>query len=91
MQIHGTNSIHGPHGINAPHISTRAAAAQPNTASGPVDRLEISQAAQAAIAAEGSPIRQDLINLIRAQIVNGTYDTPDKMEVAMERMLDQIG
>jgi negative regulator of flagellin synthesis FlgM len=91
MQIQGTNGIHGPHGVNAPHISTRAAATQSTPASGPLDRLEISPAAQAAMAAEGSPIRQDLVSLIRAQIANGTYDTPDKMDAAMERMLDQIG
>jgi len=31
------------------------------------------------------------VNLIRGQIAAGTYDTPDKMNAAMERLLDQMG
>ncbi|HVT30676.1 MAG TPA: flagellar biosynthesis anti-sigma factor FlgM [Lacipirellulaceae bacterium] len=91
MHIHGTNRIHGPHGINPPHISTRAAGAQRSAGAGSVDRVDISPAAEAAMAAEGSPIRHDLVNLIRRQIAAGTYDTPEKMDIAMSRLLDEIG
>jgi negative regulator of flagellin synthesis FlgM len=92
MHVQGTNRIHGPQGINPPHISTRAVAAQSSSASGPADRVDISPAAEAAIKlAEGGQDRQDLVNLIRSQIANGTYDTPEKMDIAMERLLDQIG
>jgi negative regulator of flagellin synthesis FlgM len=92
MHIHGPSSIHGPHGVNAPHITNRTTGPQPKTASGPVDRVDISPAAQAASrAAESSKIRHDLVNLIRSQIANGTYDTPEKMDIALERLLDEIG
>jgi negative regulator of flagellin synthesis FlgM len=91
MHIHGTNRIHGPHGINAPHISPRTTGPQSKSASGSVDRVDISPAAEAAMAAEGSPIRHDLVNLIRRQIAAGTYDTPEKMDIAMSRLLDEIG
>ncbi len=43
------------------------------------------------MAAEGGPVRHDLVNLIRRQIADGTYDTPEKMDVAMSRLLDEIG
>ena len=92
MQIHGTNRIHSPQGINAPHIPLRAAGMQSPAIAGKVDRVDISPAAQAASqAAEGRGVRQDLVNLIRGQIANGTYDTPEKMDIALERLLDQMG
>lgn len=92
MQIHGTNRIHSPHGINAPHIPLRTAGTQSTSASGKTDRVEISPAANAAIeAAEGRGVRHDLVNLIRSQIAAGTYDTPEKMDIALERLLDQMG
>jgi negative regulator of flagellin synthesis FlgM len=92
MQIHGTNRIHSPQGINAPHIPLRTAGTQTTTGAGKADRVDISPAAQAAVeAAEGKGIRQDLVNLIRGQIANGTYDTPEKMDIALERLLDQMG
>ena len=92
MQIQGTNRIHSPQGINAPHFSTKTAGTQSTGAAGKADRVEISPAANAAIeAAEGGRVRTDLVNLIRSQIAAGTYDTPEKMNIAMERLLDQMG
>ena len=35
-------------------------------------------------------IRTDLVNRVRAEIAAGTYDTPEKMEIALEKMLGQI-
>jgi negative regulator of flagellin synthesis FlgM len=90
MQIHGTNRIHGPQGTNAPHFTPRTNAAQQAPSTGSVDRVDISPAAEAAMAAEGSPIRQGLVNSIRRQIADGTYDTPDKMEMALDRLLDEM-
>ncbi|HEX5471773.1 MAG TPA: flagellar biosynthesis anti-sigma factor FlgM [Lacipirellulaceae bacterium] len=91
MHIHGTNRIHGPHGINPPHISNRAAATQRSASANSADQVDISPAAEAAMSAEGSPIRHDLVNLIRRQIASGNYDTPEKMDIAMNRLLDELG
>ena len=56
------------------------------------DRVDISAAAEAAIhAAETGEVRQDLVNRIRAQIAAGTYETPGKLDTAVERLLDEIG
>ena len=35
-------------------------------------------------------IRFDLVNRIKAEIASGTYDTPDKMDIALERMASRI-
>jgi negative regulator of flagellin synthesis FlgM len=91
MHIHGTTHIHGPHGMNGPHIN-RPVQPSRTAALGGVDRVEISPAAEAAIqAAENGPIRHALVNSIRSQIAAGTYETPDKLHTAVERLLDEIG
>ena len=92
MQVNGPLQVHGAQGINAPHFTQRTSASQATPTAGAVDRLDISPAAQAASqAAESGGVRGELVNLIRGQIANGTYDTPEKMEVAMERLFDQMG
>jgi negative regulator of flagellin synthesis FlgM len=91
MQIHGTTHVHGPHGINAPHSVHRSQPSQQTPASGGADCIEFSAAAEAAAkAAEAGNIRHDLVNSIRAQIAAGTYDTPAKLDAALERMFDEI-
>ena len=35
-------------------------------------------------------VRFDLINRIKAEINAGTYDTPEKMDIALERMASRI-
>lgn len=35
-------------------------------------------------------IRTDLVNRVRAEIAAGTYDTPEKMEIALEKMLGKL-
>ncbi|HOA53174.1 MAG TPA: flagellar biosynthesis anti-sigma factor FlgM [Thermogutta sp.] len=36
-------------------------------------------------------IRADLVARIRAEIAAGTYETEEKLQVALERLLDEIG
>lgn len=91
MHVHGTTHVHGPHGINAPHIIHRGQAPSTTTAKGAVDRLDISAAAEAAArAAEGGDVRQELVRDIRAQIAAGTYETPAKLDAAVDRLLDEM-
>ncbi|MDO4628267.1 MAG: hypothetical protein Q4C70_03710 [Planctomycetia bacterium] len=35
-------------------------------------------------------VRMDLVNRVRAEIATGTYDTPEKMEIAMDKFLSSI-
>ena len=39
---------------------------------------------------ESTKIRFDLVNRIKAEIAAGTYDTPEKMDIALERMANRI-
>ncbi len=91
MQISGTTHVHGPHGVNPPHTAQRGQAARAASAPRGADRVEISPAAEAAVqAAESGGIRTDLVNQIRAQIAAGTYETPDKLSAAVDRLLNEI-
>ena len=91
MQINGPTQIHGPHGINAPHAPFRGHAAPEPQAAKSSDRVDISAAAEAAIqASESGEVRQDLVNQIRAQLAAGTYETPAKLDAAIDRLLDEI-
>ena len=37
-----------------------------------------------------APIRADLVKRVRREIADGTYDTPEKWEAAVDRLLDEI-
>jgi negative regulator of flagellin synthesis FlgM len=92
MHINGPSQVHGPQAINAPHFTQRTQGSQAASGAASTDRVEISQAAEAAMkATEAGGVRHELVNQIRSQIAAGTYDTPDKMNAAVDRLLDQMG
>ena len=92
MHIYGPSHLHGPQPVNAPH-TPRAAPPTAKTDSAPIrDELEISDAARIAEQAQEVPeIRQERVDAIRAQIAAGTYETQDKLDAAVDRLLDEIG
>ena len=92
MQIYGPSNVHGPHGVNGPHFNrTNGAQADQSAVSAPADQIEISPAAEAAIqAAEGGEIRADLVARVRSEIAAGTYESPEKLDGALNRLLDEI-
>jgi negative regulator of flagellin synthesis FlgM len=36
-------------------------------------------------------MREDRVEAVRRQIASGTYETGDKMSIALDRLLDEIG
>jgi len=59
----------------------------------PVDRLDISNHVnrlEAVSPANGSDIRVDRVADLRRQIASGNYDTPDKLDAALSRFLDDF-
>jgi negative regulator of flagellin synthesis FlgM len=58
----------------------------------PRDELEISPAARLLQgASESGSIRAERLDQIRRAIAEGTYETPEKMRVAVERLLADAG
>lgn len=92
MQIQSTTHVHGAHGLQGPHSTHRTQSPLTSQAKpGVVDRVDISAAAEAAShASETGGVRHALVNQLRAQIAAGTYETPEKMEAALERMFDKM-
>ncbi len=92
MHIYGPTHLHGAQPINPPHASrvSQPAAAGPGY---PIqDELQISSEAQLIDQVRDLPdIRQDRVNQIRAQIAQGTYETDEKLNIAVGRLLDEIG
>ncbi len=88
MNINGIQSVHGAHSLSGPHLSQRAAGnatARPTT----TDQLEISLSAQSALSE--TDIRSDRVAQIKQQIAEGSYETADKLDAALERLIDQLG
>ncbi|MHB8968979.1 MAG: flagellar biosynthesis anti-sigma factor FlgM [Pirellulaceae bacterium] len=91
MQIHGPTYVHGPQSINAPHRTMASqSAARSGTTLG-ADQLDISQEADLVSRMREIPeIRADRVADLRAAIAAGTYETPDKLETAVGRLLNEF-
>jgi negative regulator of flagellin synthesis FlgM len=92
MQIYGPVHLHGSQAVAAPHSQRVAKSSAGGSSAAIQDELQISDAAMAMEqSGEQSGIRSDRVAQIRAQIADGTYETPEKMEIALGRLLDEIG
>jgi anti-sigma28 factor (negative regulator of flagellin synthesis) len=91
MQIYGPAHVHGAQPINPPHRLPASSPAAPSDATAGMDQLEISREAELLSRFREIPgIRADRVAQIRAAIEAGTYETDDKLEVALGRLLEGI-
>jgi len=96
--------IYGPYRVSTTQPNAAAqrsqpqkpADATPNPNKGAVDQLDLSSAASGvnrmapnSAVAGGGEIRIDRVAEIRRQIADGSYETPEKMDAALDRLLDQ--
>ena len=100
MDIYSTQFAHKAHALNVPHFKGSDLKSYPETtkpaSAQPKDDVKFSQEAKAmsemsstSSSGSASP-RLDLINRIRSEIAAGTYDTPEKMDSALDRMLSSF-
>ena len=94
MDVSSTGSVGGAGPIRPAFLSP----AQPTSAAGPSgleapqDEVELSAAARMLDRIQSDPqVRAERLAEIRAAIVAGTYETPEKMALAIERLLAEIG
>lgn len=91
MQVHGPSQLHGAQPIHGPHHTRGADRAASPASPGIGDRVDISEAGQIADRmAEIPDIRAERVEQIRAALADGTYETAEKLDVAVERLLDEI-
>ncbi len=87
--IHGIQPPIAPRPIDATDaISAGNTRVTPPSVS---DVIEISDVAKlAAKISELPPVRMELVERVKAEIVAGTYETPEKMNIAADRIMDEL-
>ncbi|RUL86756.1 flagellar biosynthesis anti-sigma factor FlgM [Tautonia sociabilis] len=91
MEIHGAGGPQGPQPIypRLASFSVEASAASP--AAAPRDQVEISQLGLVLDGIHRLPeIRHEKVEAIRQQIASGTYETPEKLERALDNLLSEL-
>lgn len=92
MHIYGPAHLHGAQPINAPHSSRMTNGQSASQVSPIQDELQLSSAGQLIDKVHDLPeIRQDRVDQIKAQIADGTYETEEKLDIALGRLLDELG
>ena len=96
MEITNLSPIQSSQSIQALHRSTAGQSVEPirqtdalkDSVSFSEEALRLSDTAK--MDTGTTKIRFDLVNRIKAEIAAGTYDTPEKMDIAIERMASRI-
>ena len=72
-------------------VGKAAHVAQAAEASGVSDLVEISLAAKLAAKVQEIPdIRADLVAKVKEEVAAGTYETPERLDIAINRLLDDL-
>ena len=92
MEVHGPNGVGGVERVPGVGPAGPAKGApKPPPASQPVDQVQISlEARLKSLLAKVPDVRQDLIDRVRAEIAAGTYETDEKLDIALDRLLDDL-
>lgn len=92
MQVHGPGHIHGAQPLSGPHLSRTHHLGSFQETTTIRDEVEISELGQLLDKVHELPdIRADLVARIRAEIAAGTYETEEKLKIAIDRLLDELG
>jgi negative regulator of flagellin synthesis FlgM len=92
MHIYGPSQLHGAQPIGAPHGARPTQPMNRPEAAQIADEVNISEGARLLEQVQQLPdIREDRVEAVRQQIAAGTYETSDKLNTAIERLLDEIG
>jgi negative regulator of flagellin synthesis FlgM len=92
MHIYGPSQLHGSQPLGAPHgVRSAQPTARPDAAQ-ITDEVDFSEAAQFMEQINQMPeMREDRVEAVRQQIAEGTYETSDRLNAAIDRLLDEIG
>ena len=89
------NDIHGIQPPAAPQpIEPSEAVANTHSLSGPTnigDTVEISAAARLAAKVQDIPeVRTELIERVKTEIAAGAYETPERIEITVNRLMEEL-
>ena len=92
MEIYGPGRIDGAQSVRAPHQARSIEPQSPVDSLHGMDQVDISAEAElVSLVGDVPDIRADRVAEIRAQIDAGVYETDEKLDVAVGRLLDEIG
>ncbi len=89
------NPLQGNRPVQATALVNAAQQAQLNPIDQPAptraaDRLELSGLSPLLQKAKVEDVRTDKVADVRQQIASGTYETPEKVDAAIDRLLDEL-
>lgn len=91
MQIYGATHVHGPQAINAPHAAKASETSAVQRGSSTSDELSISETGSLLAQIRDLPeVRLDRVQALRAEIAAGTYETDEKLNAALDNLLDEL-
>lgn len=92
MEVHGPGGIGGPGRIEFHRIQPQPSAESVNAVPDKIgDRLEISEVARLLDKLASVPdIRMDRVAELRALILSGQYETPEKIARTVEKILEEL-
>ena len=91
MEIYGAGGTQGPQPIFPRLAPFSVDAGQTVQAGVPRDHVEISPLGRMLEGIDRLPeIRHEKVEEIRRQIASGVYETPEKLELALDRLIDEL-
>lgn len=91
MEIYGAGGTQGPQPIFPRLAPFSVDAGQTVQAGVPRDHVEISPLGRMLEGIDRLPeIRHERVEEIRRQIASGVYETPEKLELALDRLIDEL-
>lgn len=90
MEVHGPTSVGAsvPISHTRPTVEVEPASSAP--ISSPQDEVDISSVGKMLDGmSRTTGVREERLAQIKAAIADGTYDTPEKLEMALSRMIEQ--
>ncbi len=91
MEVYGAGGMQGPQPIYPRLAAFSVDAGQTVQAGTPRDHVEISPLGQMLDGISRLPeIRHEKVEEIRQQIAAGSYESPAKLELALDRLMDEL-
>ena len=93
MEVHGIGSAFRTSPVSRPQQASQAEGTPPSRPAPIEDSVEFTapEHLREAAAGKSSDLKAVRLEQIQAAIQAGTYETSEKFEVALERLLDRIG
>lgn len=90
MQVNGPENVHGPDPIRPQRIGNSRFESTASESRAP-DSAEISEVAKLKAQLRDVPdVRFEKIERLRAEIEAGTYETPEKIQRVIDRVLEEL-